>query len=249
MTVPRYIFNRICRPRPDYASIIRDSTPVVSFGNAFTAEAATLGLNPSRVEFLSYDGQLLAGAERRLEDLFSLGTPGVGAVDPAHAKAVLEGCNNYFHRRPYRRWFNQLEPILNQIGASYYDETACHLDLVQWATDPVWGRLSRATQQTLIAADKDFLLQQLRNENIATLLLNGRGVIDNFQSAMGLVLHPVELGTAECDRLSGKSVAFFRGSLFDRVTVLGWSTNIQSSFGVSNEMRRFIAEKVRDLVG
>ena len=37
-------------------------------------------------------------------------------------------------RNPYS-WFNPLEALLNAAaGASYYKRSACHLDLVQWAT-------------------------------------------------------------------------------------------------------------------
>jgi hypothetical protein len=40
----------------------------------------------------------------------------------------------------------------------------------------------------------------------------------------------------------------FVGTLFDRVGVVGWSTNLQSSFGVTNELRSAIANRVAEIV-
>lgn len=40
----------------------------------------------------------------------------------------------------------------------------------------------------------------------------------------------------------------FRGQLFDRIRVVGWSTNLQSSYGVTNDLRRALAEKTAELV-
>jgi hypothetical protein len=55
-------------------------------------------------------------------------------------------CNSYFHGNPYS-WFARLEEVLQAIGASYYEDTACHLDLTQWATDPTWNGLHRNIPQ------------------------------------------------------------------------------------------------------
>jgi hypothetical protein len=47
-------------------------------------------------------------------------------------------------RNPYRRWFDPLDQALRAaFGVSYYAGTACHLDLVQWATTPVWNNRDR----------------------------------------------------------------------------------------------------------
>jgi hypothetical protein len=39
------------------------------------------------------------------------------------------------------RFLGHLEPVLAQLGCSYRDRSAGHLDLVQWATKPVWSQL------------------------------------------------------------------------------------------------------------
>jgi hypothetical protein len=139
--IPEYIETRIRRPPPPNSSVVPGSTPVLSFGDAQRATVATLGLNPSRVEFLDQHGNELTVNARRLATHNSLGTSDLVAAPIEIVSKVLEGCNGYFHRNPYRRWFDQLHPVLTACAASYYDGSACHLDLVQWATDPTWGKL------------------------------------------------------------------------------------------------------------
>lgn len=130
------------------------------------------------------------------------------------------------------------------VGASYYDGSACHLDLVQWATDPVWGKLSPEIKQALIENDAEFLLAQLANEKIQLLLLNGKGVIDSFQEATGTSLkNLLKIPTKRA------STCIFTGTMRSGVFVIGWSTNLQSSFGVTNELRGSIAKHVAELAG
>lgn len=168
-----YIEARIRQHPLSSAPVVLGSTPVVAFGNARKSTVATLGWNPSKLEFLDRDGNELVGDERRLETLRSLGKNDLASASADAVCRVFYACNNYFHRRPYR-WFNPLEKILNHVFASYYDGSACHLDFVQWATDPVWSRLSRSDQIRLIDADLPFLKLQLSQEKLRLLLLNGR---------------------------------------------------------------------------
>ena len=71
VTVDEYVSDRVRRPPPDGCSVVFGSTPVVAFGDPSTARAATLGLNPSRVEF-TRAGHLLAEGERRLQSISDL---------------------------------------------------------------------------------------------------------------------------------------------------------------------------------
>jgi hypothetical protein len=240
--LPAYLAARIRRPKPEGAYVVPGSTPVPSFGDARSARVATLGLNPSRLEFLDAKGRLLTGADRRLESLESLGVDDLRDAPPAAVEALWQGCVDYFARNPYRRWFDQLEVVLGHVGASYYAGGACHLDLVQWATDPTWAALPRAAREELLAADAAFLRQQLEEERIELLLLNGRGVIRAFEASMRCTLKSVgrvQLGYQPTDLVAGR---------LGEVAVVGWSTNLQSSFGVTNELRHRIGEEVRALV-
>lgn len=245
-TMPAYIEKRIRRPPPSDSYVVPGSTPVVSFGDVQMATIATLGLNPSRVEFLDRSGNELVGLSRRLATHRSLGTADLTNAPLDLIAHVLEDCITYFHRNPYCQWFDQVEAILNRCGASYYDGSACHLDLVQWATDPTWRKLRPASvRKRLLTADAPFLIEQLRRENIRLLLLNGRGVVRQLSRTIACDLEEVEpiIG------LGYQDTSVFVGTIFERVRVVAWSTNVQSSFGVTSELRFELADRVRQLSG
>ena len=240
--VPEYILERIRRPSPgNLEVVVPGSTPVVSFGNAQTARIATLGLNPSRVEFLDAHGSLFDGPERRLATHTSLGTSDLARAPLTTVLQLLEDCNSYFQRRPYRRWFDQLMPMLGACGASYYDGTACHLDLVQWATDPTWQNLPRDTRRQLIGDDAEFLTNQIRSERFGLMLVNGMGALNELRGTLGAALELQEVEPIE--DLAVRRTRVFTGTIFERVRVVGWSTNIQSSFGVTSGLRSELARR------
>jgi hypothetical protein len=198
---------------------------------------ATLGWNPSKLEFLDRDGDELVGDERRLETLASIGENDLVAASPNAVRRVFHACNNYFHRQPYR-WFNKLEKILKHIGASYHDDSACHLDLVQWATDPTWGNLSRSVQIRLIDTDLPFLDHQLSQEKFRLLLLNGRGVMKAYEERLGGKLTQSPL-------LRDGRLKLFTGRDARGLKVVGWNINLQSSFGVRNREIEAIGAAVK----
>lgn len=222
-----YIAARIRREVPDGACVVPGSTPVVAFGNVQTAWCATLGLNPSKVEFLDAAGKLFEGDARRLETLTSLGTTDLSSAPDAAVNQVLAGCNGYFARRPYS-WFNKLERILGMVGASYDNGSACHLDLVQWATDPVWRNLNHKIREALLDADIPFLQQQLSQEGIRLLLLNGIGIVSACRKRLQFDLD-------ECKSFGSRPVRIFKGRTGHSLLCVGWNINLQSSFGVSSE--------------
>jgi hypothetical protein len=123
-----YVEDRIRAPMPPGSCIVPGSTPVVAFGNARQATIATIGLNPSRGEFLGSDGQELPEHRRRLETHRSLGVRDIQHASDDVTVRVLTGCDVYFHRNPYWQWFRPLEQLLQGIGASYTSASACHLD-------------------------------------------------------------------------------------------------------------------------
>jgi hypothetical protein len=71
--VPSYVEARIRQRPPAGVRVLPGSTPVVAFGDVRKATVATLGLNPSKYEFLDHRGDEREGGERRLETLTSLG--------------------------------------------------------------------------------------------------------------------------------------------------------------------------------
>jgi hypothetical protein len=235
--MPDYIEARIRQRRPAGGAVVAGSTPVVAFGDVRRSKVATLGWNPSKREFLDKHGNELEGSERRLETLKSIGVSDPAGVPVEFAHRVFEGCCNYFHRQPYG-WFNKLERVLKQVDASYCDGSACHLDLVQWATDPVWGKLPKIEKTKLIDADLPFLKQQLAQERFELLLLNGTGIMDAYEKHLGGKLSEISL--SDPGRLK-----LFAGIGAAGMKVIGWNINLQSSRGVSNEEIDKVAAAVR----
>lgn len=241
-----WIEERIRRAPPPGCCIVAGSTPVVSFGNARTARVATLGLNPSKIEFLENDGVELVGERRRLASLNSLGVRSLVDASREQVATVLHDCERYFERQPYRWWFDQLEAVLAAIGASYYGDrpTACHLDIVQWATDPTWSALDRPARAKLVAADGPFLMQQLRHSSIKLLLVNGAGPLHELGRLAGVEFEPQGRLLAV-----GGIVGKLLSGTIGTVRVIGWRANLQSSHGVANVERRALGEAVLAVVG
>ncbi len=237
MDIPDYIEGRIRQRPPSAASVLRGSTPVVSFGDARNAAVATLGWNPSKLEFLDRDGKELVGDERRLETLASVGESDLVAASPDAIRRIFQACNNYFHRQPYH-WFNKLEKILKYVHASYRDGSACHIDLVQWATNPKWGNLSREVRNKLLDVDVPFLDHQLSQEQIQLLLLNGSGIMKEYETRLGGKL-------TQSDLLRDGRLKLFAGRDARGPKVVGWNINLQSSHGVKNEEIEAIGEAVK----
>jgi len=218
--------------------VVEGSTPVVAFGDVLHARVATLGLNPSRIEFEVRRIEL-DGSKRRFETTRSLGLASLADATDTAVAAIFRRCNKYFSGNPYRRWFNRLEPVLRSVAASYYDGTACHLDLSQWATDPTWNGLSPAVRSKLVDRDGPFLARQLEAERIEVLLLNGAAVVDGFRWVLGTTLD------AEPETVSDRSVTtrLWTGH-YNGIRVVGWSTNLPSSYGVTRKLVADLAARV-----
>jgi len=56
----------------------------------------TVGINPSRQEYLSEDGRELEGKERRFETLRSLAASSRRSLDTVQAKTAIERMRRYF---------------------------------------------------------------------------------------------------------------------------------------------------------
>jgi len=243
MRLPDHVVAMVRRSPPAAAPIVPDSTPVVAFGDPSAAEVATLGINPSRVEFVEH-GSLLSGERRRLSTLESLGAKSLEKLSDAQVGTVVADCAAYFRRNPYRAWFDPLDAVLRAgTGTSYYEGTACHLDLVQWATDPVWGRIPDiAVRQALLRDGVPHLRAQLATDNVRLVLLHGRQVASQVADS-GLAplaeVERIEVGHVRCRLFTAEA---------DGVRWVGWSTNLQSSWGVSADFRAELARWVKTAV-
>jgi hypothetical protein len=209
--------------QPVDCGVIPGTTPVVSFGDFTTAKIATLGINPSTAEFMSA-GKLLKGENKRLAD---------EEFGPAMPVDIWFNCKHYFRGNPYWTWFNHLEELLLQVGASY-KQNACHLDLSPWATDPIFGSLDSRQQQNLLSHDRAFLNWQIVESPIRTVLFNGATVYNTIESSQNYHLQKVGEITYSSGGQSRKS-DLINGDGPRGESFFGWTVNLQALQATKDE--------------
>lgn len=241
-----------------HASVIKWGAPVPVFGDVSKACIATLGLNPSNKEFVDAYGTQLDGSQRRFHTLQSLGIQSWSDAKQKHIRLISESCLEYFHKNPYRPWFDQLDQIVSATGYSYYDREkhACHLDLVPFATAEKWALIQRGQKDLLLSEGAMTLASMLRTSRVSVIVANGRGVVDGLQRASGVLFDATPIEAWSLARASGKDVQgiAFKGVVHELsgvpigrgINVLGFSHNIQSSYGVRKDVRHAIAKWVKD---
>jgi hypothetical protein len=144
---------------------VQASLPVLFFGDALTARIATIGLNPSKFEYLDGRGKMLTGRSQRFATTTSLGAASRTDLTDAQADEAIEVMRCYYDdgKPVYGTYFGHLTNFLAGIGASYRERGAAHLDLVQESTSPVWNGLTSSERSQLIEQDLPFLVWQLEN--------------------------------------------------------------------------------------
>lgn len=232
-------------------SVIPWACPVPYFGNLNTAKLATVGLNPSNREFVNAKLDELSGNERRFPTLASLGLKSWREASETQLDAIDNACSSYFIGNPYD-WFRALDKLIAGSDHSFYGmfAEACHLDLCPFATATKWGELSGASRQVLLEAGGDFLGNLIASSDIRTLILNGQTVIRTFEALCQIKLEALRMEDWTLPRTSGDGVNGFSylGKLSNignlplnrEILVLGYSHNIQSSFGVTSKVRESI---------
>lgn len=234
---------RTMQPYPKSAPVVAGSTPVVYFGNPIKSSVVTLGINPSFEEFQDKDKKTLPAWEKRLVDHETLNGDFREGLTREQAIEVVNGCNYYFERNPYG-WFDEIEKVaLAPIGHSYRNGSAAHLDVIQWATDPVWSKIENKEEcKSMLEADADFLRFQLSSYGFSFVLMNGGTVIEQVKS-LGLV-DLEEVGSVSFGHGASRS-KLWRGELGDK-TFLGWNLNIQrheTTQKNKEELSQWIAEQ------
>ncbi len=232
--IPEYIEHRIRQPIPDDLCIVKNSIPVISFGDPSQAKVVTVSINPSDKEFLNDQKEELVDNERRFETLTSLDISNLEEIPITQIEAIYQSCLNYFNKdnnphNPYKKWFNPLEKLLNNLGVSYYNGSACHLDLVQWATSTKWNDLGEDIQKKLLQADVPFLKKQLENNNnIEVILINGRTTFEAVKNELGINLNPLSELLICQTRGKNQNYQIFKGLYKGRVRVIAWSAYLQN---------------------
>lgn len=235
------------------ARVIPWASPVPVFGKVSGAKVGTLGLNPSNREFVNIGGEELTGLERRFHTLRSLELKSWEAVEDAHLEKMVDACEQYFHTNPYNGWFQELDVIINSLGASYYGNAqidACHLDLIPFATSCKWTELTEKQRQLLLVISSDAFTQLLKDSEVSLLILNGMSVVRHLESISNATFKVQEMPKWALTRnalpcvkglsFKGKISCVGDHDLGREVTVLGYNHNIQSSFGVTKVVKSAI---------
>jgi hypothetical protein len=225
---------------------------------------ATLGLNPSNREFVDESGMELDGPARRLHTLKSLGLLRWSQANSLHLSLIEASFREYFIRNPYNGWFRSLDQIISGTKASYYAKAsrACHLDLVPYATECKWTNLTARERSLLLSQAMEAIGVLLQDSPVRVIILNGRTVIENLQKVAAISLDRVKMRNWTLPRREGPGVEgfAFRGNvrrlfgvdLGRPILMLGYNHNIQSSFGVTTDVkgaiRNWITQAVKDAI-
>ena len=227
------------------STVLPWACPVPYFGSASAASVVTVGINPSNLEFTDSHGRELEGQARRLPTLRSLGIESWADADSRHIVQLVTGCNHYFKVRPYNRWFGVLERVLNTINHTYYGDrpSACHIDLVAFATRDKWSSLSTHQRNSLLRDTRRGFAELMELIPAQILVLNGTSVVRSFEASAGITLDSRRVKSWDLRRPNGviPGIAYvgliheFAGiPLSRRLMVAGYNHNLQSSFGVTS---------------
>ena len=240
--------------------VIPWACPVPYFGSALSAEVATVGINPSNLEFVDNRGRELEGFARRLPTLRSLGLSCWGEADSQHLRQIIASCDHYFENKPYVRWFGVLERVLGPAGYTYFgsEPTACHLDLFAFATRYKWSSLRLQERRKLLDSTSEVLALLISIIPARILVLNGKSVVQAFESLAQCSLEPMPVRSWDLPRAADAVSGFaYVGSVSDvagiplgrSMTVAGFNHNLQSSFGVTSIVIEEIGDWLASLIG
>lgn len=248
------LVTRMSEPALRATAIIPWSSPVPAFGDLASSRVATLGLNPSNREFVDENGRELNGSVRRFHTLTSLGLHSWREATPSHYKLIDETCRQYFSTNPYDLWFRKLDRLITGTGFSYYSGSACHLDLIPYATACKWTELTSGQRERLLSRTSDTLGLLLKNSPVQLLVLNGRSVVERFEALASTRLRKRVFQSWALPRRSEVDVPgvgyvgtvdTVAGVKIGRsISILGFNHNIQSSFGVTRTVTDAIASWV-----
>jgi len=192
------------------------------------------------------------GTVRRFHTLSSLGLSRWRDAKSEHLQMIVDSCNTYFCRNPYDGWFKRLEELISGTRASYYGtgQSACHLDLIPYATSSKWSELSSGQRTALLGMAGDTLGLLLRDSPVRLLILNGQTVVQSLLQIADIDLERKLMPTWTLPRKRGEGISGYSYAgrlrkvggvkLKKEIVLLGFNHNIQSSFGVTTGVKAAI---------
>jgi hypothetical protein len=222
-------------------NILMEGQPIQYFGKIDTAKIATIGLNPSDKEFYSDKFEELTSGLRRFNTLSSLNINNWRNIEKINILQLKYSMDKYFKINPYKRWFNQLENLFFDTGYSYYNDSACHIDLTPYATTVKWSSLSKSEQIHLLKESKHDFISTVEKSKVTAIVLNGSSVINGFLNSFDLELDKQKNEKWDIKTSRGVVAGYsFKGVITldkRKILVLGYNHNLQSSFGLSKKIK------------
>jgi hypothetical protein len=115
--------------------------PIPFFGNLLNAKVATVGLNPS-------DGEIRNGHWPRSVD------------SPMLFRRLTEYFNN--SQFPPHPWFDTWNKALGEVGMSYADGSAVHIDICPWPTRPMSSLINQEHFEKIVVQNLSWFWQCIR---------------------------------------------------------------------------------------
>jgi hypothetical protein len=238
MNLEELLIDRVMRANPVELDVVSGSLPLTHFGRIDSARTVTVGINPSVREFClsKTPRQLLPTNAKRVIDREVLALTDDAVPSRDDALRAVDSFNRYFEGPNFLPWFTQLQKwALDPLQRSYLGGTVVHLDLVQWATDPVWGDLSPEVKEELVRADSRFLSEQIRLIGPELVLFNGATVVTEMS----------KYGQFEIEESGlipgGDPFRYFVGRCGSS-RAIGWSLNIQRQPDKGNAAKSALKE-------
>lgn len=168
--------------------LIEGVCPVPFFGDFIGSNIASVGFNPSNLEFRKINGEEIS-YRKRLPTLDDFKLKNWMDASDFQLSIITSTLHHYFEINPYSQWFDKLDRIFKPSGYSYYKRSsllrACHIDLVPFATQNKWSSLKGTHKRTLISHSQKLFIQLLAESDINTIFLNGSGICNEFENAIG----------------------------------------------------------------
>ena len=210
-------------------------------------------------------GSALTGPQQRFETLYSLGLRSWQEARKRDVDRSLQRCLEYFQGNPFDRWFRPLDRLISGMNVSFYEGSACHLDLVPFATEQKWSELSSWQRNRLLELGAPTLVRTIEMSDVRVLVLNGASVIREFCKLSCIELMSQEMCNWRAPNSSAPSPQAARCFVFsatvDRIgqsklnrnlLILGFNFNLQSSFGVTrrmtDELGRWLSSQTRGVI-
>ena len=222
---------------PEWLWVSQQTTPVIYFWKYYNSRVCTISLNPSDREFFDKNWNLLTKEERRLCSRKDLVKNDDETLTVNECETVISACEMYFQNKPYKSWFNKYEVFLNAFWYSYYDWTAVHLDLVQWATTPFWWELNTIQKDELLKRDLPFL-EHMLERRFECIFLNGKTTTLEVSRQLRIWL------TEKVAIYWWKNIVLYSWT-YNQTPIIWWSPYIQSANVWGYEKIRELAKLIQ----